>query len=336
MRGSKGYQMSERAFIDVWEAYSKQGQITGSKQCTEFIEKLFDVTEGLFIVDHFSHTNYDNIIRVEYKEPFTILHWVDLEKNKPPRGFEEMMAFAYGNNTYIYSLCQIQKIKMIDIGGHLFVLVMPSITKVKEVKKILDIEGLQSKDLYIGENKEDLYTEIRFRREDRKIHQCILHDLPFYSFLLQPKEKNIDVGFSRFLLMEETLIEALIRIEKIKVRLDNMDQPDLDYDELNGCGNSLRIILEYVLKYYCIFFGYSLPTDHYSNNKLGNLKKHISSKGDELGEFLPQGIINTANEFSHDTGFLGELQEAFNLQASVQLLTEYIYNKIKESFSTYN
>lgn len=126
------------------------------------------------------------------------------------------------------------------------------------------------------------------------------YNLPFYSFLLQPKEKNTPAIFSQKVLLYGNIKEAKKRLAMVNNKIDLIEN-QYDEDNIRSCANTLRNLLEFILKYYCIYKAYSLPNEEaYGYNMLGNLKKHLKEKGDDL--VIEQEVINTANEYSHDSG----------------------------------
>lgn len=320
------YKMSQKAFIDTWGEFGQPKEIYDKEECFRFLTRLNEVTGGLVIVDHFSYTNYDHISGVKLEDNYLYIYWKNYEEN-PPHNDMEMEVF--GNSTYIYSLCNLRKLKFIEVNGHLFILFMPNVSKIKEVKKFLSIENLEmDKELLINDNKENLYTNFRFIKEN-KIHECVIHNLPFYSFLIQPKQKSVDVGFSKKLLLIETLRYAVDRIQKGIKLLHILNNHD--YDEIHGIGNRARSVLESIVKYYCLYNGYSLPNDHYGNNLLGDLKKHLNKKGDSnFSNLLSQEIINLANKFSHDDGNVYPKTDAEKLCKDVLLIINAAFNSIRE------
>jgi hypothetical protein len=321
----KEYEMSEKAFIDIWNKYKSPSNLYGNIDSFKFLKDLHDKTDGLFIVDHFSFINYDNLDAIEYKEPYIQFIWKDFEKNPVPRGFEAMTAEIYGAD-FIYSLCSIQSIKLLNIHGHLCILIMPNIAKIKEVKRFLGINNLENDKIRIEENLEEFYTSIRYV-QGNKIYECILHNLPFYSFLIQPKERDMDVGLSKLILMTSTLEHVEERLEKVKNKLEILDKHD--YDEIRASGNTTRTIFESLVKYYSLYFKYSLPAEHYGNNVLGDLKKHL--KEDELmSTYLSQEIINLANNFSHDTGMLYSKEDALKLNNHVKETLKAINERMQK------
>ncbi|WP_342426709.1 hypothetical protein [Paenibacillus sp. FSL L8-0158] len=321
---SKKYEMSEKVFIDIWKKHNSPNVLYGNQESFLFLEDLFDNTDGLFIIDHFSHYNYDNLCSIENKGDFIHFVWKDFVKNPPPRGFESMTFDIYSAH-YIFSLCNINEIKFVNLRGHLYILIMPIVAKVKEVKKYLEINHLDETMVSVKENLEELFTSIRYLK-DVYIHECILHNIPFFSFLLQPKERSLDTGFSKLILMYATLDHVNDRLRKVKVKINRLNE--FDFDEIRARGNTIRTILESLIKYYSIYYNYSLPEDHYGNNVLGKLKKNL--KNDPLMNlYLQQEMIDLANDFSHDTGYIRSKKQLLELINFAETILAKIIEKMK-------
>ncbi|MED3200963.1 hypothetical protein [Bacillus toyonensis] len=320
---TKEYEMSEKAFLDIWQEFGCPEELYDEEQCYEFLKMLNERTQGLIIVDHFSNLNYDHISRVDFKDGYLYVYWKDFIGNPIMEEFKDI----FGPATYIYSLCHLRKLKFINHNGHLYILFMPNVSKVKEVKKILSIEKIKlDQELLIKEDIKNLNTRFTFIK-DGHIHECIIHDLPFYSFLIQPKQGGSDIGFSKKLLLIETLRFTIERLMNARKTLHNTSPKN--YDGIRGVGNTVRNVLESVVKYYCICMGYSLPKEHYGNNMLGDLKKHLSAKEDEeLAIYLDQETINIANNLSHDDGKVYSVKVVDNLCAKALKIIEAIFNVV--------
>ena len=73
-----------------------------------------------------------------------------------------------------------------------------------------------------------------------------------------------------------------------------------DRDEIFSKGNTIRNILEYTLKHFCVIRGIEIDIEQkYGHIELGELRKKIK---DIPNINIPQSLINTANELSHDSG----------------------------------
>ncbi|HDR4509987.1 TPA: hypothetical protein QCQ29_000377 [Bacillus cereus] len=322
----KSYEMSEKAFLEVWEEFGSPSRLYDKEECYKFLLKLYEKTEGLVIVDHFSYTNYDHISGIEFKDNYLYIYWKNFEVNSIDDG---AVFDAFGNSTYIYSLCNLRELRFINADNHLFILFMPNVSKIKHVKKVLEISGLkENKEIIIENNSEELYTKLRFIKEN-KIHDCVIHNLPFYSFLIQPKESSGDTGLSKKLLLFTTLNFAMSRIVKAKKMLNVLDT--YDYDEIHSVGNRARVVLESIIKYYCLYFGYSLPEQHYENNMLGHLKRHLDRNDDsDMKEYFNQDVITLANVFSHDNGNVYRKEEVEELCIKVESIINKVFQRVQE------
>lgn len=317
--------MSEKAVYDVWDKYENVEEINGSVQCYNFLNDIMVTTKGLVIVDHFSGSNYDYIQRVEIVDDYILIYWKDFEQ-KPLIG--DLEAELYGYSTYIYTLCHLRRIKIVNYDGHLFILFQPNVVTIKQAKSLLEITNLQDKnEIIVSENSENFSSKLRFIK-DKKIHDCHMFSYPFFSFLIQPKEGCGGTGVSRRILMVETLKDIEKRIKIANASLFHIDE--YNYDEIQSLGNRLRTILESIIKYYCLYSNYALPKeDKYGNNVLGDLRKHLLKNSDDLTDFFTTEIITTVNEYSHDTGRVHTKSATEELLHRIYKILLAVYKKIK-------
>lgn len=315
------YEMSQRAFLDVWKEFGEPNEITGSEDAYKYLKRLHEVTNGLFIVDHFSYTNYDHVDNILLDDKYVSIYWKDF-KNK---NIDDMTKMVFGNATFIYSLCNIQKLLFIKTKNHLLILVMPIVASDSELRKHLNIKGLPNDHYRVEENFNEFTTEYTFMLNN-DIHRCISHNLPFFSFLLQPKEGNISGGYSKLLLLYATMDEIKERLRRILIKLT----PNLDQDSFCELGNTLRRILEYLLKYYMCYKGISLPSSNYGYNMLGELSKKIKERDIRLDNLIDSSTKRIANELSHDTGKTVTYNDVSNFYKKVKDIYEYINKEIEK------
>ena len=102
---------------------------------------------------------------------------------------------------------------------------------------------------------------------------------------------------SKKIMLYETLKEIQLRLISVHEKL--LKVAENDYDELFSKGNTIRRILEFALKHYCVWSNIPIEIESkYGHIELGKLKKAL--KENEID--IPQTTINTANELSHDSG----------------------------------
>ncbi|MBO5228144.1 MAG: hypothetical protein J6B39_04030, partial [Lachnospiraceae bacterium] len=150
-------------------------------------------------------------------------------------------------------------------------------------------------------NIQELYTEYIFFEGDKNNmvkHSCIFGNLPYYSAVIQPKENCTPSSItSKKIMLYETLKEIQLRLISVHEKL--LKVAENDYDELFSKGNTIRRILEFALKHYCVWSNIPIEIESkYGHIELGKLKKAL--KENEID--IPQTTINTANELSHDSG----------------------------------
>ncbi|UAW07737.1 hypothetical protein PVJ1_00002 [Psychrobacillus phage PVJ1] len=322
------YELSEKLFLDVWTRWNKPEQISDAGEIVRFLKEIVEESDGLVIVDHFSHSNYDNVHSIQYEEPYTKIVWKDFnyirEKYLAKNMSEDdaMHWDMFGCATYTYTLLHIRKIKFIQVKNHLFVLLLSHLIPYKQVKKFLLKDGNE----LIGEenNKEDFYREFVFWEGDKENvvkHICTVNNLPYYTCLLQPKEGNLPTSISRKIMLYETLNEVVDRMNKVKDILEDLDE--YDYDQLFAQGNSMRRILEYALKFFCLYNEIELKIDvKYGNVMLGDLKKQVNDA--DLGIEIKQELVTTSNELSHDSGEIFSKDEVIEFWGNVRELLDQV------------
>ncbi|MGG0387854.1 hypothetical protein ABEZ76_07710 [Priestia megaterium] len=326
------YEMTEKLFLDLWEEWGEPEELVEGISINEFLTQLINKSRGLIILDHFSHINYDHINKVTYEKPFLKIYWKDFNKYREKNlqeqlnEDEKMIWYVNGFSTYIYMLLNIKKVKFVKKENHLFIMFLTNFIPEKLGDKyLIDTNNeLIDKENY----KNLLYKKYTFFEGDKSNlikHECVVNNLPYYSCLIQPKEKCSDTGYSRSLMLIETLQEIADRMNKVYRNLEKIDE--YDYDDLNATGNKVRIILEYSLKFLCIYKDLKLDIDKgYGHIKLGQLRKEIKANYKDL-EF-EQRIINTANELSHDSGIVFEKEDIVEFWKEVKQLIENIYELI--------
>ncbi|MFC4323697.1 hypothetical protein [Litchfieldia salsa] len=316
------YKMSEQLFLDVWNKWDAPEELSNSVDISNFLNELIKESDGLVILDHFSYINFDYIEYIKHQNQYTLLYWKDydvlrkkfVDKSISQEEIEEWL--IDGNVTYLYMLLHINKLKFVKVNNnHLCILFLLHLIPNKKVKHFL--MGPNDELILEDDNKEDLYKEFDFiegPKEEYRRHLCLVNNLPYYTCLIQPKEYNLDTIYSRRILLNETIQEIENRMKRVLNSLSGID--DFEYDELYAQGNTIRRILEYSLKFFCLYKGIEIKLDDkYGHISLGDLKKEI--KRGNLGFNIKPQLINTANEMSHDSGVIFSKDEIINFWEDV-------------------
>ncbi|MBH0346348.1 hypothetical protein BK731_16705 [Bacillus thuringiensis serovar muju] len=329
------YELSEKVFLDLWEEWGKPEELNDSDEVFKFLTELMDQTNGWVIWDHFSKGNYDYINKIEYNRPFTYIQWKDNNKfrKKFLKGelddFSEMEWSLYGYATYLYTVLHINKLKFKKYGNHIYLIfrvnlipdhVIEKHFKLKSDNKLISKESMPN----------DLYKEYMFWEGDEKEcikHICKINALPYYTGLIQPKEGETPAFVSRLIMLNETLNEVHSRMDKVRENLITLDE--YDFDSLLSQGNTIRRILEYTLKFYCLYEEIDVKIDQkYGHVTLGDLKKEINKYSEEIE--INKSLVNVANELSHDSGKVFSKDEILNFWKDSTKIVMQISNVIEK------
>ena len=199
---------------------------------------------------------------------------------------------------YVRIYCiSINKLRFVKRKNHLYVLMQANVTSEKEMRsKVIGKNEI----IRVDNCTEELYARYVFWEGDKenliKV-ECIANNLPYYVCLIQPKEGVKSTFESKQILLTYTLEEIDKRLKKVGVALKEDIE---DRDEIFSKGNTIRNILEYTLKHFCVIRGIEIDIEQkYGHIELGELRKKIK---DIPNINIPQSLINTANELSHDSG----------------------------------
>lgn len=323
------YETSEQLFIDIWEKYGFPDEVDDADVIFNILNDLVIESKHRIVLDHYSHINFDEVIKVEYDKENSIfkLYWLDNNKYRIANlkhelsEMDSMIWFVSGYCTYEYLAVDINKIKFFKKNNHIFVMIQANMITEKELRKkvigkneTIEIENC-TKELYAR------YTFWECDKENLIKVECIANNLPYYVCVIQPKERIPSTGFSKRLLLLYTLKEINERLQKV---WNALQQGNLDRDELFSKGNTIRNIMEYALKHFCVIFNIPMDIEQkYGHIDLGDLKKKIKEEIE-----IPQSLINTANELSHDSGKKYSLDDIKSFYEKVKDLIEEIQKYI--------
>lgn len=329
MKDMYDYETSEQLFIDIWQKYGSPDEVDDADIIFNILNDLVTVSKHKIVLDHYSHINFDEIIKVEYDKENSIfkLYWLDNNKyrlanlNHELSEMESMVWWTSGYCTYEYLAVDINKIKFFKKDEHIFVLIQANMITEKALRK--KVIG-KNEVIEIENCTDELYARYTFwegNKDDLIKVECIANNLPYYVCVIQPKERIPSTSFSKRLLLLCTLKEINERLQKVWKALQ---LGDLDRDELFSKGNTIRNIMEYALKHFCVIFDISMDIEQkYGHIELGELKKKIRAEIE-----IPQSLINTANELSHDSGKKYSLDDIKDFFKEVKTLIDEIQSYI--------
>lgn len=292
---------------------------------------LIKQSNGQIIVDHFSQENYDIITRAERAGDYVKIVWRDYDswrrqyKEGSLSDFDRLSWSLFNYATYIYSLLNIDKIKISQRNGHTYVLFRTSLLEPKTAERFLKQRSNQI--LFHRNEATLLYADYRFLEGDESdfiIHECTAYTLPFYSVLIQPKENCLPTFYSHVLLVSETLKEIRERFNRT-VELLNTCR-DEDTDDIEAKGNTIRKLMEYTLKYFCIYNKIEVKDidQKYKYITLGDLRKSVLAYGIDIS----QSLVNEANRYSHDSGTTHHRQDVVRFAEQVQSILNQVEKHI--------
>lgn len=318
------YEISEQAFINVWDSFNNPEEITNIEEANKFLQALITETKGYFIVDHITGGNYDNVNSVVYDEPYFMIRWKDFNNyrikylNKEISDDELFHWSVFGNATYDYLLFKFNKLKFKKIKNHLYIALQLHLTNIRELEKWMKIKKYTLISVDDAQDFEIDYVFYEGEKQDSLVHICRVNNLPFYTNLLQPKERCCHPADSRNILLAFTYDEIMNRLNHALQKLESVENTDID--SLFDIGNRIRRIMEHFLKYFCVYnhIKINIP-EKYSHILLGELKKAINKK---YPDTIKQEFVNLANEFSHDSGQVFRKEDVQNLLSDSFILVK--------------
>ena len=104
------YETSEQLFIDIWQKYGSPDEVDDADIIFNILNDLVTVSKHKIVLDHYSHINFDEIIKVDYDKENSIfkLYWLDNNKyrlanlNHELSEMDSMIWWTSGYCTYEY------------------------------------------------------------------------------------------------------------------------------------------------------------------------------------------------------------------------------------------
>ena len=329
------YYLTKGVFIDIWEKYGCKGEITNKEEIFSILNEIVEHTHGQVNVDQFSEIDYTNICKIKHIDNYTYLYDKDFSDNRKDYLNEDLSEYDiniwksfYGFSTYIYMLMDIKKLKFVKVKNHIAVLISLNLVPNKIIEDILINENneLINQEVHMAK----LYSLYEFYEGDKCRfikHECIVNNLPYYSCLIQPKIGSFNKNTSRMVLLDATMNEITSRMYNVRESIIET----IDYDELASKGNTIRRIIEFLLKYVCVYNGIDnikkkKIDSGYGKIELGSLHKEVKKLYPDIP--MNQTFINIANDLSHDSERIYSTDEVLEFWDKAKNIIVYLKESI--------
>lgn len=276
------------------------------------------VYQNLLAIEELIKENTDRVF-CEYVEDITSIDKNEDCKIIQAKYYSSTMPLSMEKEIFREMYCQY--LKLINDGN--LHSVIPVLSIFSQKNKNISLPDKATAIGWINDNSK-LATIIFLEGDPKQLIkiECIANNLPYYVCLVQPKEGILSTYISKRILLFCTMDEINERLEKVWEYLQNSH---LDRDDLFAQGNTIRNIMEYAFKYFCVIT--DLPINiqqRYGHIMLKDLKKELTKIEIEI----PQGLIITANNLSHDSGKKYSLENIREFCKQVKYLINSIQDKI--------
>ena len=148
------YETSEQLFIDIWEKYGFPDEVDDADVIFNILNDLVIESKHRIVLDHYSHINFDEIIKVEYDKENSIFKDINERKKYHQKTGEEKYQFLkeLQGELHVFYLklrTKLQDNKQVELN-QMISAVRSSMHAVKSVKdigtNILDLKN-SSKDI---------------------------------------------------------------------------------------------------------------------------------------------------------------------------------------------
>jgi len=268
-----------------------------------FFKELLESTGGLVVVDFLDARGWDKIERfnIDEENGHLYLYWHEFSESDK---YREITKMAFPGNIYALFM-RFQSLEIVKTKHFPLILVRGYTLSDKEIKTCLS-QG--AREFQIKSDMSNFSKTAFCKKDDTwEVYTCL--NTPLYSLLILPKRSGLNSGDSKAILFEANLSEGLSRLKKARKELEKVNDKDIDL--ICEKANTVRRVLEYVLKIECCYqFEKIELKQNYSQLKLGNLIKLVKKYHDEPTKLMLNKITTWANELSHDSGFPIEKEKA--------------------------
>ena len=293
---------SPMIFREIAEKFG-QGAIADRSRIDEFFKELETRTTGLVILDFLDLANWDQIEKftMDTESGILTLTWHDYRDVMETSDDREMRQMVFPASLYSCAL-QVKSIVPI-IGKKLALFFINAYAKTE--KEIRNLYKQGADEMKILDNS---FFEKRVVRKASGHFEIIdFHCTPVFSLAIVPKRSGIGSHDSKELLYSYNFGVALDRLNRVIESLDSIDASD--NDEISGKVNTVRTIMEFVLKVECCSREINLPKN-YSQVLLDDLIARVKHHKEAPIQTMLGRFAEVANEFSHDSGNPIDLSKA--------------------------
>jgi hypothetical protein len=278
----------------ILQPYINQ-DISDIKVFSGVLEQLQEKTDGLVIIDFMDYGNWDCFEGFEVnKSKNTVqLIWHDFRTRQETEEEKEMRQIVFPAELYGLFM-HFRSFKVLPARNSALLLVRGYALEDKDINVNLQ-PGTQDFKIL----KRNAFSDLVFRKIKGKVQVVLTINTHLFSVLIAPKGMGITSGISKKILYAENAKDLLNRLSANEKALKAIDK--LDSDALSEKSNTIRRILESMLKIYSCYFDrtYEKP---YSRLLLGDLAAGLREHLDEGERKIIDHLIECLNPDSHDSG----------------------------------
>lgn len=298
----KSLDESPLLFQEIAEKYGP-GAITDRSKIADFFKELQTRTGGSVILDFLDLANWDLIENhtMDQESGILTLTWHDFRNVMEETDDKEMRQIFFPASMYS---CAFQVNSVVPIIGKKLALFFVN-AYAKTEKEIRNLYKEGADELKIMDNS---FFEKRVVRKAFGHFEIVdFHCTPIFSLAIIPKRSGIGPLDSKEMLYSHNFRVALERLNRVVAALESIDANDTD--DIAGKVNTVRTIMEFVLKVECCSRELDLQKN-YSQVLLGDLIARVKHQKEASIQTLLGRFAEMANEFSHDSGKPVDLSKA--------------------------
>lgn len=315
-----------RQGIEIFNKIHKEigkNSITDTRDFEIFLNKLISYTEGWVIVDFLDAGNWDCIksFEINHETRRVYINWhdyrnkIESEEDKYIRS----MVFPGDINGLTFNFQELRLIKVGDISIFSF---KGYAVSSKEVARIMSKDTEQFKIIDDSDN----FSVETVRKINNHWQTYNYLNTPIFSTLIIPKNLDISASTSKKILFAFNLENSIERVNKVTFDLSQQDE---EIDFICEKANTLRRVMENILKIECCYrYRQIRVKKSYSELLLGDLVRLMKGFRNNSEKINLNTIVRLANELSHDSGKPVTVVKALQLATLVKEYCEALDREI--------